>query len=1091
MNARVVMATICGTTGNDSLVVNSTTDIVQAGSGLDIVVFSGDYADYTYSQSDSLIPLVIHNATNQIVSLHGVEKMLFDDGLVDLLISGNGEFNVHAVSSLDQIDSSAAVLADGGFVVAWDSFGEDGDWWGVFVQRYDANGNILGVEFQVNVKINSNQFYSDVAALNDGGFVIVWESFGQDGDDYGVFGQRYDENGNAIDDEFKIKTTTLDWQNTVAVTGLKNGGFVATWDSFNPSTLDWDILAQRYDNNGNTLGVEFQISTTSINYQTYSSIAALENGGFVVTWESDQQDGFEQGVFRRIFDVSGVSLGAEFQVNTTTFSSQQNSAVVGLVDGRFIVTWDSYDAYYLDWDVFAQRYDADGNAFGANNNDTVNSNSWSNEIYGTDEANTLEGGITNDYIYTGDGIDFVYGNDGDDFIDAFTSNGSKTIYGGDGEDIIWGGESADFINGGAGNDEIYGFGGNDTLSGGAGFDWIFGGEGDDTYLVTDQWDYIWDYLGDNNVVVSADYYKPPSTVSEISYIDDAKPLPYWIDALTHDSLSATRYHIEATERQFYYMFPVSPLGYYDAVDLIGWRAANDSLKEAFEYVVSALEDIIDIVFVPTDNPLQLNTITLSSNTQLQSSAYAFAPDSLKDSNYYLSSDIFINTYFDQPSITEPNYDLEVLVHELGHALGLKHPFGETGAFGLIGEGPYLEYESEENTDWTDMSYTEGSGAYSAHFSPFDIAALQYIYGVAPGVNAGDNTYFFDGSKGVFIYDGQGIDVIDASNAQAQATIYLTEGDWSFIGEKLNLISSANQLTINFDTEIENVIGSDFDDMLFGNALNNKLQGGGGNDTLEGYSGNDLIIGNEGNDYLNGGEGQDTAIYDGQWQNYSVGLSDVLNTIRVISSNEGADILLDIEMLNFDDTVISTTSLQLESGAIYAIIKIDDSSLFHNTTLYFEKSGVDLGISTVIELGNVATPQSSDEDSIWYHQYVAFDAVKTNDSVYEQSINISDAIDVLRHIVDLQEITQGSNTYHAADVNNDGNINISDAIDILRHIVDLEAIDTFDLIDSDGNRVTQINANASGEAPIWTIVANGDVDMSGSFADDYVVSSELV
>jgi len=70
-------------------------------------------------------------------------------------------------------------------------------------------------------------------------------------------------------------------------------------------------------------------------------------------------------------------------------------------------------------------------------------------------------------------------------------------------------------------------------------------------------------------------------------------------------------------------------------------------------------------------------------------------------------------------------------------------------------------------------------------------------------------------------------------------------------------------------------------------------------------------------------------------------------------------------------------------------------------------------------------------------------------------------------------------------------NISDAIDILRHIVDLEAIDTFDLIDSDGNRVTQLDANASGEPPTWTIVANGDVDMSGSFAEDYIVSSELV
>ena len=123
---------------------------------------------------------------------------------------------------------------------------------------------------------------------------------------------------------------------------------------------------------------------------------------------------------------------------------------------------------------------------------------------------------------------------------------------------------------------------------------------------------------------------------------------------------------------------------------------------------------------------------------------------------------------------------------------------------------------------------------------------------------------------------------------------------------------------------------------------------------------------------------------------------------------------------------------------------------------------------------------------------SFDSIKLADEqIYTQSISISDAIDVLRHIVDLEAITEGSNAFHAADTDNNDTLNISDAIDILRHIVDLEAIDTFDLIDSEGNRVTELDANASGEAPTWTIVANGDVDMSGSFADNYIVESDLV
>jgi len=89
------------------------------------------------------------------------------------------------------------------------------------------------------------------------------------------------------------------------------------------------------------------------------------------------------------------------------------------------------------------------------------------------------------------------------------------------------------------------------------------------------------------------------------------------------------------------------------------------------------------------------------------------------------------------------------------------------------------------------------------------------------------------------------------------------------------------------------------------------------------------------------------------------------------------------------------------------------------------------------------------------------------------------------------LTSGSASFHAADVDNDGSVNISDAIDILRHIVDLEAIDTFDVIDSSGNRVTQLDARASGEAPTWTIIANGDADMSGGFGESYVTTSDLI
>ena len=182
--------------------------------------------------------------------------------------------------------------------------------------------------------------------------------------------------------------------------------------------------------------------------------------------------------------------------------------------------------------------------------------------------------------------------------------------------------------------------------------------------------------------------------------------------------------------------------------------------------------------------------------------------------------------------------------------------------------------------------------------------------------------------------------------------------------------------------------------------------------------------------------------------------------------------LDIKVLASDGTS------QIEVGFFATLvgdsfIKASDFELLHDVTLSYFKNDVDTGVSTAVSDG-VFTIDTS----------VEFDATKLSSTAYNNDINITDAIDILRHIVDLEIITAGTATYHAADVDNDGNINISDAIDVLRHIVDLESIDTFDLLDSDSNRITKLDSTTP-PAPSWTIIANGDVDQSGNFINDFV------
>ena len=103
-------------------------------------------------------------------------------------------------------------LAGGGFVVTWTSDGQDGSGYGIYGQRYAPDGTAVGSEFRVNTFTANNQHWSSVTALAGGGFVVTWTSLGQDGSGYGIYGQRYAADGTAVGSEFRVNTFTTDHQ---------------------------------------------------------------------------------------------------------------------------------------------------------------------------------------------------------------------------------------------------------------------------------------------------------------------------------------------------------------------------------------------------------------------------------------------------------------------------------------------------------------------------------------------------------------------------------------------------------------------------------------------------------------------------------------------------------------------------------------------------------------------------------------------------------------------------------------------------------------------------------------------------------------
>jgi hypothetical protein len=96
--------------------------------------------------------------------------------------------------------------ADGDFVVTWHSSGQDGSSLGIYGQRYNAAGVAQGGEFRVNTYTTSFQTFSAIAMDADGDFVVTWQSYGQDGSNYGIYGQRYNAAGVAQGTEFRVNS---------------------------------------------------------------------------------------------------------------------------------------------------------------------------------------------------------------------------------------------------------------------------------------------------------------------------------------------------------------------------------------------------------------------------------------------------------------------------------------------------------------------------------------------------------------------------------------------------------------------------------------------------------------------------------------------------------------------------------------------------------------------------------------------------------------------------------------------------------------------------------------------------------------------
>ncbi|OHC78203.1 MAG: hypothetical protein A3G18_05400 [Rhodospirillales bacterium RIFCSPLOWO2_12_FULL_58_28] len=423
-------------------------------------------------------------------------------------------------------------LAEGGYWAIWSSYNQDGSSYGVYAQRFDADGAKLGGEFRLNTTTVYGQYYSSTAQLSDGTILVSWTSTIQDGNAAGVFARRFNSDGTALSSEFQVNTYTTSDQFKSSVTALSDGGFFVSWQSLGQDGSGYGIYGQRFDVNSNKVGSEIQINSWTTGDQSTTMVAALVNGGYVVAWASMGQDAAAtNGAYARVFDAAGNAVTGEFQVNVGTAGTQSQPVVAGLADGSFVIAWYDSDAQPAPGsgsDITARRYAADGTAL--TEEFRVNLANITNNQYKPTIAALSDGGfVVAWYTYSGSAFNAVMaqrfaadGTAGESYAvatqaymntadqtpsitalsdggfavgwQAYGPNGTYDVYTkayhGWAQDFapqtLIGGSADDLISGGDADDTLSGLGGADTLIGGAGADSYLFGRGDDADAVNNQ-----------------------------------------------------------------------------------------------------------------------------------------------------------------------------------------------------------------------------------------------------------------------------------------------------------------------------------------------------------------------------------------------------------------------------------------------------------------------------------------------------------------------------------------------------------------------------------------------------------------------------
>ena len=348
-----------------------------------------------------------------------------------------------------------------------------------------------------------------------------------------------------------------------------------------------------------------------------------------------------------------------------------------------------------------------------------------------------------------------------------------------------------------------------------------------------------------------------------------------IDALFHSSWAGfTQTPISLT-----YSFLKATPADATARDALGFAPMTAQQQAATKVAMAAWSAVANITYTEVASGGMLGIATNDQGTE--SGGYASYPNGTRPIYLYTNNTGDYNFKF-----ADGDYGRDVLLHELGHMLGLKHPGDYADDHLAHHEGPFLPAWAD-NKDYTVMSYNNGVGRalhgnYGISPMLYDIQIVQLLYGANMNYHAGADRYsFVKDSAPQCIWDAGGTDTLDFSSCTGSVVINMNAGTFS------STAPGYDNVSIAFNVTMERAVAGSGGSTIYGNDAGNVITGGIRDDRV--YLG-------KGSDTVTGGGGSDIVVFEKNLADYTISRSSLALTVK----GEGTDLLNNIPMLYFKD-----------------------------------------------------------------------------------------------------------------------------------------------------------------------------------------------